>query len=145
MFVCVCVCVYNRLFVSNSFVTPWTVAHQAPLSTGFSRQEYWSRWPCPTPGDLPDPGMGPEFLASPVLEGGFFTTNTTWEALDTFIIFPIIEIVPNGVTGSKELKNPQEKLIKLNTRPRWLPQECQFWNSEQSRKEGSLSGPITPA
>ena len=36
--------------------TPWTVAHQAPLSTGFSRQEYWSGLPCPPPGDLPDPG-----------------------------------------------------------------------------------------
>ena len=42
--------------VSDSFVTPWTVAHQAPLTMGFSRQEYWSRWPFPSPGDLPDPG-----------------------------------------------------------------------------------------
>ena len=42
--------------------------------------------------------MGPEFLASPVQEGGFFTTSATWEALDTFIIFPIIEIVLNGVS-----------------------------------------------
>ena len=41
------------------FVTPWTVAHQAPLSMVFSRQEYWSGLPCPPPGDLPDPGMGP--------------------------------------------------------------------------------------
>ena len=39
------------------FVTPWTVAHQAPLSTGFSRQEYWSELLCPPPGDLPDPGI----------------------------------------------------------------------------------------
>jgi len=37
------------------FVTPWTVAHQAPPSMGFSRQEYWSGFPCPSPGDLPDP------------------------------------------------------------------------------------------
>ena len=42
--------------VSNS-VTPWTVAHQAPLSMGFSRQEYWSGLPCPSPEDLPDPGI----------------------------------------------------------------------------------------
>ena len=88
---------------------PWTVAHQAPLSTGFSRQEYWSRWPCSTPGDLPDPGMGPEFLASPVLEGGFFTTSTTWEALDTFIIFPIIEIVPNGVSWQQRAQESPRK------------------------------------
>ena len=39
------------------FVTPRTVAHQAPLSMKFSRQEYWSRLPCPSPGDLPDPGI----------------------------------------------------------------------------------------
>ena len=39
------------------FVTPWTVAHQALLSVGFSRQEYWSRFPCPPPGDLPNPGI----------------------------------------------------------------------------------------
>ena len=41
------------------FVTPWTVAHQAPLSMGFSRQEYWSGLPWPPPGDLPDPGIEP--------------------------------------------------------------------------------------
>ena len=41
------------------FATPWTVAHQAPLSMGFSRQEYWSRLPFPSPGDLPNPGIEP--------------------------------------------------------------------------------------
>ena len=41
------------------FVTPWTVAHQAPLSMEFSRQEYWSVLPCPSPGDLPNPGIEP--------------------------------------------------------------------------------------
>ena len=46
--------------MSNSFGTPWTVAHQAPPSVGFSRQEYWSGLPFPSPGDLPDPGIGPE-------------------------------------------------------------------------------------
>ena len=39
------------------FATPWTVAHQAPPTMGFSRQEYWSGWPFPSPGDLPDPGI----------------------------------------------------------------------------------------
>ena len=63
------------------FVTPWTVAHQAPLSMGFSRQEYWSGLPFPSPGDLPDPGIEPVSLMSIALVGGFFTTNTTWEAL----------------------------------------------------------------
>ena len=54
--------------------TPWTVALQAPLYMGFSRQEYWSGLPFPTPGDLPDPGIKPMSLVSPALAGGFFTT-----------------------------------------------------------------------
>ena len=62
------------------FATPWTIAHQAPLSMGFSRQEYWSGLACPPPGDLPDPGIKPTSLPSPALAGSFFTTNTTWEA-----------------------------------------------------------------
>ena len=45
------------------FATPWTVAHQAPLSMGFSRHEYWSGLPFPSPGDLPDPGIEPTFPA----------------------------------------------------------------------------------
>ena len=53
------------------FVTPWTVAFQAPLSMGFSRQEYWSGLPCPSPGDIPDPGMEPECLAASALATGF--------------------------------------------------------------------------
>ena len=57
--------------------TLWTVDHQAPLSMGFSRQEYWSGLPCPPPGDPPNPGIEPWSLMSPALAGGFFTTNTT--------------------------------------------------------------------
>ena len=60
--------------------TLWTVAHQAPLSMGFSRQEYWSGVPCPPPGDLPDPGIELESLTSPALAGKFFSTSATWEA-----------------------------------------------------------------
>ena len=61
------------------FATLWTVACQVPLSMGFSGQEYWSGLPCPSPGDLPDPGMEPTSLGSPALAGGFFTTNTTYD------------------------------------------------------------------
>ena len=61
------------------FVTPWTVAHQAPLSMGLPRQEYWSGLPCPSPGDIPDPEIEPTSLF-PALAGGFFTTSSTWEA-----------------------------------------------------------------
>ena len=52
-------------------------ARQAPLSMGFSRQEYWGRLPCPPPGDLPYPGIEPASLTSPALAGGFFTTSAT--------------------------------------------------------------------
>jgi len=58
-----------------TLVTPWTVARQAPLSMGFSRQEYWSGVPLPSPGDLPLPGMEPMSAASPPLAGGFFTSE----------------------------------------------------------------------
>ena len=54
------------------FATPWTVAHQASPSMGFSRQEYWSRLPFPSPGDLPDPGIEP---GSPTLEADALTSE----------------------------------------------------------------------
>ena len=53
----------------------WTAAHQAPVSMGFSRQEYWSELPFPPPRDLPDPGIKPASLAFPALAGRFFTTE----------------------------------------------------------------------
>ena len=54
------------------FVTPWTEAHGAPLSLGFSRQEYWSGLPCPPPADLPDSGIEHASLMSPALQEDFF-------------------------------------------------------------------------
>ena len=61
------------------FVTLWTVAHQAPLSTVFSRQEFWGGLPFPPPGDLPDPGIESRSPVSPALAGGFFTTDPPGE------------------------------------------------------------------
>ena len=55
-----------------TLVTPWTVACQAPLSMGFSRQEYWSGLPFPSPGDLPDPGVKP---GSPALQADSLLTK----------------------------------------------------------------------
>ena len=62
------------------FATLWTIACQASLSMGFSRQEYWSGLLWPPPGDLLDLGIKPVSLISPVLVGGVFTTGTPWEA-----------------------------------------------------------------
>ena len=70
----VCVCALRL------FATPWTVARHAPLSMGFSRQEYCSGLPCPFPGDLPDPGIEPTSLMSPALADGFFIPSAAWEA-----------------------------------------------------------------
>ena len=68
------------------FVTPCTVAHQASLSMGFSRQEYGSELPFPSSGHLPDPGIEPR---SPTLAGGFFTTESTVYFLNPRIFFKL--------------------------------------------------------
>ena len=60
------------------FAIPWAVAYQAPTSMGFSRQEYWSGLPFPSPGDLSDPGIEPMSLMSPARARRFFTTIATW-------------------------------------------------------------------
>ena len=61
--------------MSDSFVSPWTVARQVTLSMGFCRQEYWSGSPFPPPGDLPDPGIEPRSPMSPALAAGLFITE----------------------------------------------------------------------
>ena len=72
-------CVLGCSVVSNSLVTPWIIACQAPLSMGFSRQEYRSGLPCPSPGDLPDSGNEPASLMFPALAGSFFTPEPPGE------------------------------------------------------------------
>ena len=78
------------------FVIPWMVARQAPLSMGFSRQEYWSGLSFPPPGDHPDPGIEPSSLESPALAGGFFITNAPWE-------------LPKGLVCMKRKKQERKK------------------------------------
>ena len=68
---------FHVMLLAQSCATLWTVARQAPLSMGFSRQEYWTGLQFPPPGDLPDPRIEPTSLASPALAGGFFTTSAT--------------------------------------------------------------------
>ena len=76
-----CACVLRLFSHVPLCATPWTTVRQAPLSKGFSRQEYWSGLPCPLPGNLPDPRTEPESLVSPALAGRFFTTSAPREAL----------------------------------------------------------------
>ena len=65
-------CVIGHFSCVRLFVTPWTVAHQASRSVGFSRQEYWSGLPCLSPGDFPSPGIKPE---SPTLQADSLSTE----------------------------------------------------------------------
>ena len=74
------VCTLSRFSRVWLFATLWTVAHQAPLSMGFSRQEFWSGLSRPPPEDIPDPLIKLASLTSPALAGRFFTTSATWES-----------------------------------------------------------------
>ena len=75
--VCVCVCACAQLCLT--LCDPMDCSLQAPLSMGFSRQEYWNGLPFPTSGNFPKPGIKPTSLVPPAWVGGFFTTTTTWE------------------------------------------------------------------
>ena len=86
--------------------TPWTAAHQAPRSMGFSRQEYWSGLLFPSPGYLPDPGIRSESLVSPALAGGFFTTSATREAPWW------LHVIANGFFRAKV---KSDHLMRVNT------------------------------
>ena len=81
---------------------PWTVAHQAPLSMKFSRQEYWSGLTVPTPEDLPNSGTKPMSLAFLALTGGFFTT------------------VPPGKPMVLEKKDISQTIVKKENRKKEL-------------------------
>ena len=77
------VCMLSCFSCVQLFATQWTVAHQAPLSMGFSRQKYRRGLPFHTPGDLPNPGIETASLISPPLAVEFFTTSVTWGARKT--------------------------------------------------------------
>ena len=88
MCACVCVCILSHVQLS---VTLWTVANQTPLSTEFSRQEHWSGFPFPTPGDLPNPGIKP---ASPAMAGRFFILEPPGKPKCSIISFVSLSSAP---------------------------------------------------
>ena len=85
-----CACVLSCFSHVLFFVTLWTVARQAPLSMGFSTQEYWSGLPFPPQGDLPDPGIEPSSLTSPALASGFINTRAPQEAQTLLCFTPFL-------------------------------------------------------
>ena len=85
---CAVLCVLSHVWL---FATPWTRAHQAPLSMEFSRQEYWSGLPFPTPGKSSWPRGQTLSLASPALAGRFFTTVPLGKPLQKIICWPLLD------------------------------------------------------
>ena len=99
------------------FATPWTVALQAPLSIGFSRQEYWGGLPCPPPGDLPDPGIKLVSLMSPALAGGSLPLVPPGKPLPTRICLVKAMVFPVVMYGCESWtikKAEQKEWILLN-------------------------------
>ena len=135
------------------FVTSWTAAQEAPLSMEFSRQEHWSGLPFTTPGDLPNPGIQPTTSASPVLAGGFFTTEpqTTREAPKMWGIYTMeycsvlkwTETLPFATTWvlcSKWNKPDRDRQILYGTTYMWnLKKKLHSWTEQNSGCQG-LSG-----
>ena len=89
-------CVLSSCICVQLFATPWTIAHQAPLSKEVSRQEHWNGLPYPSSGDLPDPGIGPMSLVPPSLAGRLFTTSATWE--DFLFLVAVFLVIQSCLT-----------------------------------------------
>ena len=93
------------------FATPWTVAHQAPLSMGFSRQEYWSGLPFPSPGDLPNPGIKPR---CPSLQADALTSEPPGK--------PLIILVSRYIIGASQVAQRLKHLPAM--RETWVQSLC---------------------
>ena len=108
-------CILSCLSCVQLCAAPWTVDHQAPLSTGFSRQQYWSGLLFPPPEDLPDPGIEPTSLKSPALAGGFFTTSASWEAWSSSMA--ACNLSPPYLPPTQEVSSPSgpASLLSLST------------------------------
>ena len=110
---CKYACVLSRVQV---FATPGTVAHQAPLSTGFSRQEYWRGLPFPPPGGLSDPGIEPGSPASPALAGRFSTTEPAGKPTKCCINPPKIIIPLSAAWSDSSSREEEGGLVPVSSR-----------------------------
>ena len=144
--------------VASDYATTWTVAHQAPLSTGFSRPEYWRGLPFPSPRDLPNPGIEPT-SASPALAGIFFTTEPPgkpqigaypWNILnqETFSVTHYLLILTHRKTSCPpseyHISHKYLYIGKIPWRREWQPPPV-FWPGEAhgQRSPGGLQ-PMVP-
>ena len=108
---------FSHSVMSNSFVTPWTAAHQSPLYVEFSKQEYWSGLPFPPPGDFPNPGIEPVSPASPALAGRLFII--IWDALKSTYSVKTNKKLASRNKSNFQLKNIREIIVYVcvfNTR-----------------------------
>ena len=112
-----CVCCAKSLQLCLTLCYP--VDHSPPGSSiqGFSRQEYWSGLPCPSPGHLPDPGIVSTSLMSPVLAGRFFITSTTWEVFSQ--AFALMKKAPLARNWGQPPTNSPERTWSCPTNTKW--------------------------
>ena len=103
------------------FVALWTEPYQSPLSMDFSRREYWSGLPFPTPGDLRDSGIEPTFFASPVLVGRFFSTVLPGKPFSPSF-FPFLTL-PNlqWIKSTSIFWHPLHPVTPVVCSPGWSP------------------------
>ena len=121
--VCMYECMLSRVW---RFATPWAAACQAPLSMEFSRQEYWSGLPFPSPGDLPNPGIKPMASASSALAGRFFSTEPPGNSKATWVSWKSKNTIFSRPEHSKiviEYASYQLIASELQIHPFWLLSE----------------------
>ena len=111
------------------FVTLWTVDHQAPLSVGFSRQEYWSGLSCPPPGDLPSSGIEPKSFKSFALADEFFTNSATLLSCYSVNVRIWEENDPSMSIRSIRQAMRHEKEVKLGTHLNTLIPIFTYWSA----------------
>ena len=132
---------FTHFVVSEPFPTLWTVARQTSLSMGFSRQEYWSGLPFPSPGDLPDPGIEP---VSPVLAGGFFITEPWLLFLKYLWADKNLETSPWFISDSS-IKHLKRKVSFSKSNKDYWPHNCAKWtNKVQQSTSLNQSAPLSP-
>ena len=132
-------CVLSHFSRVQLIVTPWTLRpHQAPLSLGFSRQEYWSRLPIPSPGDLPDKGIKPTSPEAPALQADFFTAEPRRKLLKTnnHLIKWVLSSPPWGDAETKAYRratNCPRSTIENGRVGIWIPpfQSCVVWTPKR--------------